>query len=343
MTPYETLGKWLDTLVNIDILGRGIINKLYTAAYEKIDEPLIYKAAREIKEAVDKNDVVLIMTGFRTPPLYIQETDGPLGAASLARAIDICLGGKPIIITEPVSTSLRISKAVVRGVGLSVIPTKEISKESYKHSASIIGFTIDEEKAKENAKRVLDELNPSTVIAIEKAGRNSKNVYHNQSGLDISKYHAKVEHVITEAQKRGILTIGIGDGGNEVGMGVIEDIVRKHVPYGDVCQCPCKGGIAATSKVDVLVTAAISNWGGYALSGMLARMCNKPNGLHTQENEDLMFTLAISEGAIDGDKGIVERSADNVEIDIHKSVLALIRQILFHRPHPVIKGEIISV
>ncbi|USS40054.1 DUF4392 domain-containing protein [Thermococcus aggregans] len=343
MASYETLGKWLDTLVNIDILGRGIIDKLYTGAYEKIGEPLIYRAAREIKEAVGKNDAVLIMTGFRTPPLYVQETDGPLGAASLARTIDICLGGKPILITEPVDASLRILKAAVRGVGLSVMPIEEICKESYKHSASIVGFPIDEEKAKEDAKRLLDELNPRAVIAIEKAGRNSKNVYHNQSGLDISKYHAKVEHIITEAQKRDILTIGIGDGGNEVGMGVIEDVVRKHVPYGDVCQCPCKGGIAATSKVDVLVTAAISNWGGYALSGMLARMCNKPEGLHTQENEDLMFTLVISEGAIDGDKGIVERSADNVELGIHKSVLALIRQILFHRPHPVIRGEIISV
>ena len=343
MTSYETLGKWLDTLVNIDIIGRGIIDKLYTAAYERTGEPLIYKAAREIKEAVDKNDVVLIMTGFRTPPLFITETDGPLGAASLARAIDICLGGRPVIITEPEDTSLRILEAVVRGVGLSVVPIKEISKESYRHCASVIGFTLDEEKAREEAKKLLDELNPSAVIAIEKAGRNSKNVYHNQSGLDVSKYHAKVEHIIIEAQKRGILTVGIGDGGNEVGMGVIEDVVRRYVPYGRECQCPCKGGIAAASKVDVLVTAVIANWGGYALSGMLARMCDRPEGLHTQENEELMFTLAVSEGAIDGDKGIVAKSADNVEIDIHKSVLALIRQILFHQPHPVVKGDIVSI
>mgnify|MGYP001090435971 CR=1 FL=1 len=31
------------------------------------------------------------------------------------------------------------------------------------------------------------------------------------------------------------LTIGIGDGGNEVGLGDIRDAVKKFVPYGREC------------------------------------------------------------------------------------------------------------
>jgi len=324
---YETQGKWLDTLINIDITGRGVIDKLYTATYERIGEPLVYKAARELKRVVSKNSIVLIMTGFRVPPLFIQETDGPPGAASIARAISVCLGAKPVFVIEPVETSIKILKSVVRGVGLNVVPIGEINVEA-KYISSIIGFTIIEEEAEEHAKKLLDELKPSAVIAIEKAGCNFKRVYHNMGGLDISKYHSKVDYIVVEAKKKGILTIGIGDGGNEVGMGLIEDVVRKFVPYGDKCRCPCGGGIAATTTTDILITAAISNWGGYALSGMLSKMCDKPEGLHNLDHEELMAILAVNYGAIDGVTGLAEKSVDGAGIEAHKSILTLIRKIL---------------
>jgi hypothetical protein len=327
MPTPEVIGKLLDTLVNIDITGRGVIDKLYAAAYERTGEPLVFKAARELKKSVAENDVVIIMTGFRVPPLFIQETDGPQGAASIARAVSVCLGGKPVLVTEPVRTSLRILRSVVRGIGLNVIPINKIRVEA-KHTASVIGFTMDEKMAEENAKKLLDELKPSAVIAIEKAGRNSNNVYHNMGGLDISRYHSKVDYIVVEARKRGILTIGIGDGGNEVGMGLIEDAVRKFVPYGDKCRCPCGGGIAAATRTDVLVTAAISNWGGYALSGMLSKICDKPEGIHEQEHEDLMATLSVNEGAVDSNKQLVVRYVDGAELNVHKSILTLIHRIL---------------
>jgi len=42
----------------------------------------------------------------------------------LERAIDIALEGKPIIITEPIDQSLRISNAICRGVGLKYYKPK---------------------------------------------------------------------------------------------------------------------------------------------------------------------------------------------------------------------------
>jgi thiamine pyrophosphate-dependent acetolactate synthase large subunit-like protein len=72
--------------------------------------------------------------------------------------------------------------------------------------------------------------------------------------------------------KEGVLTVGIGDGGNEIGMGNIYDTVRKVVPYGDQCKCPAKCGIADSTLVDVTVVATVSNWGAYGIEACLAAL-----------------------------------------------------------------------
>ena len=50
---------------------------------------------------------------------------------------------------------------------------------------------------------------------------------------------------------------GIGDGGNECGMGSVRSAVVKHIPLGEEIGCvvPC----------DALIAAGVSNWGGWGL------------------------------------------------------------------------------
>ena len=55
-----------------------------------------------------------------------------------------------------------------------------------------------------------------------------------------------------------IVTIGIGDGGNEIGMGKVFERVAANVQYGSE--------IACTIASDYLISAGVSNWGGYALA-----------------------------------------------------------------------------
>ena len=64
-----------------------------------------------------------------------------------------------------------------------------------------------------------------------------------------------------------IIFIGIGDGGNELGMGKVLDRIVKDVPHGET--------IACVTAADYLITAGVSNWGGYALAVALylIRMC----------------------------------------------------------------------
>ncbi|MBE9390775.1 amidohydrolase family protein [Fervidicoccus fontis] len=158
MHQYEELGIKLDQLINSDSNRRGVAKKLYPYAFEKAGEPLVYKAARELVENSDKGSPVLIMTGFRTPPLYVQETDGPLGAASISRAFSICLNAKPIILTEQDERSLRIVRAAVEGVGLKISPLEDLLRGDQDLSASVVGFTHSEEYAEEDAKRLIDEV-----------------------------------------------------------------------------------------------------------------------------------------------------------------------------------------
>lgn len=48
-----------------------------------------------------------------------------------------------------------------------------------------------------------------SVVSVERAGRNEKNVYHTAFGHDMSRWTSKIDHMLDEARDRGILTIGI--------------------------------------------------------------------------------------------------------------------------------------
>ena len=64
-----------------------------------------------------------------------------------------------------------------------------------------------------------------------------------------------------------IFSIGVGDGGNELGMGKVLDRIIRDVSHGET--------IACVTAADYLITAGVSNWGGYAVAVALylIRMC----------------------------------------------------------------------
>jgi hypothetical protein len=70
---------------------------------------------------------------------------------------------------------------------------------------------------------------------------------------------------------------------------IIAGSLEMHVPYGDVCQCGCGGGIGAVTGCDVLVTAACSNWGCTAIVAAMAARAGKAALMHTPEREAQLF------------------------------------------------------
>ena len=104
----EIFGEHVDRLVTIEmkrpgIPSRGVILPLYDAARRVQKRPLTLVAAEKLKENVAPGNYVLIATGSgKAPWRPAGETDGPLGAVSLARAIKLGLGGRPCFVAgEP--------------------------------------------------------------------------------------------------------------------------------------------------------------------------------------------------------------------------------------------------
>ena len=67
------------------------------------------------------------------------------------------------------------------------------------------------------------------------------------------------------AQSKSWKTIGIGDGGNEIGMGTVpwEELVRR-LPRKEASAIPCR------IATDWNIIAGTSNWGAFALAAAVA-------------------------------------------------------------------------
>lgn len=287
------LGETVDRLITTDMLARGVIGSIYKNARKHLPEdPLTYRAAEELTRSIDNGDTVFITTGCTYPGLNAGETDGPIGAASLARALCISLGAKPIIVVEKMYENMMLH--TLRGIGLNVLPFK--SAQRYERVATIIEFPKGNEK--ERSKELIEEFDPKAIISIERIGKNRKGVYHNMSGFDISECTAEIDVLIEEAKNQKILTVGIGDGGNEVGMGEIVETVRREVPYGECCQCPCRGGIACITETEILVPASVSNWGAHGISAVLAGKNENMDILHDSTYELRAIRECVDAGGV---------------------------------------------
>ena len=135
-----------------------------------------------------------------------------------------------------------------------------------------------------------------------------------------------------------VLTTGIGDGGNEVGMGKVIQAVHQHIKNGVSIGC--------TTPADFLITASVSNWGGYALAAALAaEALQQQRGAPTLSTPmlsaeaiidrmvptpleaKLAVQASLDAGARDGISGTAEPlwSVDGMEWPIHESMLLQIR------------------
>lgn len=320
----EYIGEGIDRLITLDLRARGVIYRLYEAARKLVkNRPLALTAAQQITDTVDVGGYVIITTGFILPPNYVQESDGPPGAIALARALNLAFKAKPILITEEKSKEILL--AALNAAEMRHVAVEELAKKYTERAVAIMSFSFEFDRAREEAEEILKKYSPSLIIAIEKPGKNSKGEYHTMKGLNISQFHMKIEPLIDEANRQGVLTIGIGDGGNEIGMGNIKDAVEKYVPYAKICQCPCKGGTAAESKVGLLVTASVSNWGAYGIEACIEVITEKEGVLHGPQLEEAMLKSLFEAGAVDGASCQNKPLVDGIPHQIHSSIVSMLK------------------
>ena len=330
----------IDRLITLDMNRRGVIQPLYQAAREKIGRPLVLAAADALAGAVDPGDAVLIATGWPDRPWVtpeIGELDGPPGAALLARSMHRTLGAVPIfLIEEQLKPAMQ---ATACAAGFAVL-TPEQAVDAFKspaplHAAAVLGFPTDGEAARAEAQRLIEAYRPKAVISIEKGSANEKGIIHNARGADTTECMAKIDKLVKEARGADIVSIGIGDGGNEVGMGLIADAVRKYVPYGKRCTCPCGAGTAPALPTDLLVTAAVSNWGAYGIAACLAILKGRADAMHDEATEMRALREAADAGLIDGNTGYVDPGADGLPATLHAAIVTVLRQLIDKALSPV--------
>ncbi len=230
------------------------------------------------KMLLKNHENVLIVTGFPIPPKQQPETDGPSGALALYRAVEK-MGGKAEIMTYP-----------------------EIKK-------SLELFNV----------RFVDDPNLSEyslIISIETPGRAENGKYYSMSGLEITRN--PLDWAVVEATKLGIPTIGIGDGGNEIGMGNINSIVKKYVPLGDK--------IASIIKTDELILSAVSNWGAYGLVAQAS--IERGENFFEDWNEREVIKRLADTGLIDGVSKKIAMSVDGISVKVHEKMVQLLKGII---------------
>ena len=170
---------------------------------------------------------VLLTTGFYVAGYA--ETDGPLGTVAVAEALNH-LGFHSIVVTDKYCKGF--------------FELKQLDVE-------YVDIAADEQVYED----ILDKYHPVYMISIERCGENAEHEYANMRGVSITSETAAIDHLFELAPEKHIPTIGVGDGGNEIGMGNVKDIISEKLELN-----PC------VVPVDDLIIATTSNWGAYALT-----------------------------------------------------------------------------
>ena len=288
----------VDHLLALDPGRRGI------AAFFEVG------GARRAAEALVHSRRVVITTGFIVEP-KMAETDGPPGAAVLGRALRT-LGADVSYVTDP--EIIPVVAAALRALGEP--PAVDAYGDGPRAAADLLART-----------------RPTHVVAIERPARSRSGDYLNMRGHSVGEWNRPIDELfmcrdgVASRSKRGWpardrrgsvdrpVTVGVGDGGNEIGMGNVRARLAR--------QGALMARIAATVTVDHLVVAGVSNWGAYGIVAHLGRLSGQPL-LHTPAQERELVAACVEAGAHDGVTRRREATVDALPLDVHASMVALL-------------------
>jgi hypothetical protein len=331
----EIVGEYIDKIVNVEMLDDNSVRRnktelLYQAARAKQGAPLTYLAAKGLIDNVKKDDYVILLAGAGISPwLEWGETDSPTGIASLARSLSFGLGARPVYVGNEKELGPVIAAGVAAGI--TVLDKEAIEVYKRKNTALSIPFPLGEKGAKEKALEILDEFKPTAVLGVEKHAPNSVGVWHSAAGQAISgDTQPHVHHIVEEGKKRGAFTVGIGDGGNEIGYGLIREEANAiyERSFGVSCQCGCGGGEATACATDVLISTSVSNWGAYGVSAMLAYMLEDPFILQDAETERRMVEAMAQAGAVEAMTALSIPEVDGTSLEVQQAVITMMHGVV---------------
>ena len=309
----------IDKVMSLDIGNRGIAY-LYEPARVRAGGKAICQAAAEIFMNLKQGDTVFLLTGSLTRGWVspaIGEDDGPMGTGALAGALSKAFKCIPMIFVDEFLQDKAAKMAQIAGPSIVTYEEAVAATATPRYTCiSVMGTCSDKDEiAKEQCRQLVEKYNPKVIISIERAGMTADGTYRNMAAMDFSAGRSRLDFLIDIAHEKGIPTIGVGDGGNEIGMGAFAKEVAEHIKFGDKI-CP-------TSETDILLPCGVSNWGCYAIQAALAIMTNNIALAHTPEIERRMIEAAPSIGLVDGVTGTLETKVDGMPTEVHMGIVEL--------------------
>ncbi|HEY1065046.1 MAG TPA: glutamate cyclase domain-containing protein [Pirellulales bacterium] len=349
-SPVEPPWSEWGEIIRQDVAGRG----LSSLAPPTVSGPAELAAAcAELASA----ESIAIVTGFcilrADPPAG--ETDGPPGAVAIARVLH-ALGRRVVLLSDrfgapllrvgcrfwglpeemveecpiPAGPDDRSAEEWLAAWNRRSQPTHLLSIERVGPSHTLESLTAQAQRhglSADETRALMQEF-AEAVPQAEQGG------CYNMRGLRLDPVNAPLHHLFDEAESRrladpqakSIRTIGVGDGGNEIGMGRLDwRAFHRGLPSG------LGGKIACRSLVDHLIVAGVSNWGGYALACGLACLRTRPDLIEAHDastEQNLIRTLVADAGAVDGFSGQREPLVDGLSLEAATAPLAALRRTL---------------
>lgn len=247
----ELSGKIEDLLVEKNVRGMRFVQAALAPGYCLRAAALLYSNAQR----------VMIGTGFPVAGTF--ETDGPVGAIALYRALQ-ALGGEPSFACGS--------------------PLYEVLAKAHRTQyLPLLSEELTPVARAADATKILKQVQPTAVVSIERPGPAANGRYFNMKREDISEHCAAFEECMRLAN---CPTVAIGDGGNEIGMGnVIDTIAKLDIE-------------ASASYCDELVVADVSNWAAYGIIAFFERWSGKD--LLAQCNPRQSLEFLSRNGSVDG-------------------------------------------
>ena len=327
---FAVAGESLDRLTTVEMrprgMPRGFLAALYAAARQHHGSPLGLLAARRLASAMGSGPQVVIIgtTAGRPVVQPLGETDGPIGAALLGRALHLAFGAIPVFVGgDQFTAPLR---AAAEASGFTLLALDEAKQR--KNAAVLIDLpteaTGDEA---DRAAAILADTGAAAVISVERPGPNAKGVTHSTRGTASPTPVRTIAELVLGASARGILTVGIGDAGNEVGFGAIAESVRGIHPNGAKCACPCAAGVACAVPADVLVVGSCSNLGATNVAGAIALVAGRPDAVPDVALERRVFEACVTAGAEESTHGRA-LWCDGVPLEAHSALTTLVQEVV---------------
>lgn len=274
---------------------------------------------------------VLVVTGFcilLPDGTVTAETDGPPGAIYLAAMLRAA-GIEATIATDDLGAPL-----VRAGLAAAQLPRDVLvasPADSYSHLIAI------ERVGPSHTTASIAAHYGAAAAAIaefeELTATCERGVCRNMRGISIDAHTAPLHQLFERAEDdvgaSRPTTIGIVDGGNEIGCGNIPwHVLHRAVAQGSGATIACR------IKTDRTIIAGVSNWGGYALGAAVAALRGRRDAVEawTAEKQGSLIEAMVRDGgAVDGVTKRREPTVDGLPMADYLAVFGEIRDVALGR------------